>query len=469
MNPAYLPSPHSFPGTISDPETIRLQRESLRASKNQKSLQRGILLLVALLIGEGLLRKMFSFLSLPLFFAKDFLVLYLGLKACLGKLPEAAERIITWQIILVILILPNFLDTSFRDPVLGAFGLKQYCLFPFVGVAVCAAYLPDQREAFRKLITFLAMSLLLTTSVAILQNKLGPGHWLNKTPDGESLAGFSAGGKLRVSSTFIFVAQYTMYLNPMVGFLASFLLLRKKAVTGWQKTLPFLLPIFFIIGMFITGSRGAVIGCCAIIMSGLVLLLFTSGAAKAIRVLLFLGFAGFGYVVVHKVFPDAFAAYDARTTDSAGESHNQEVIERVAGGLFGWTGTLKNLPFFGNGIGQQSNGVDRFSSYASMMRDRWGWMETDQHIVMFEGGVYLLCIWYSFRIFLICFTAVTVLGIRNSSLATCAAFCWGYILVIGVMGTLSIQPPMSIWWWLSIALIMCFREFDKNNTPSKEG
>jgi len=469
MNPAYLPSPDSFPGIISDPEAIRLHRESLRATKNQKSLQRGILLLVALLIGEGLLRKMFSFLSLPLFFAKDFLVFYLGLKACLGKLPEVAERILSLQIIFLILILPNFLDTSFRDPVLGTFGLKQYCLFPFVGVAICAAYLPDQREAFRKLLTFLAMSLLVTTSIAILENKLGAGSWLNKTPDGESLAGFAAGGKLRVSSTFIFVAQYTMYLNPMVGFLASFLILRKKSLTGWQKALPFLLSILFIIGIFITGSRGAVIGCASIILSGVAALLFTSGAAKAIRVLLFLGLAGLGYVVVHKVFPDAFMAYEARSQDSVGVSHSQEVLDRVAGGLFGWTGTLKNLPFFGNGIGQQSNGVDRFSAYASMLRDRYGWMETDQRIVIFEGGIYLFCIWYAFRLFWICFTAVVMLSIRNASLATCAAFCWGYVLVIGVMGTLSIQPPMSIWWWLSIGLIICFREFDKNNTPSKTG
>jgi hypothetical protein len=467
MNSSVSSSENSSLSEKSYHDALRLEREALRAANHQQSLQRGILLLVALMITEGLLRKMFSFLSIPLFFAKDILTLYLGVKASLGKLPEAAERILSWQIILVVLMTPNFLDTSFRDPVLGVFGLKQYCLFPFVGVAVCAAYLPDQREALRKLLTFLALSLLLTTGIAILQNKLGPGHWLNKTPDGESLGGFAAGGKLRVSSTFIFCAQYSMYLNPMVGFLASFLILRKKPVTSFQKALPLLLLVMLIIGMFITGSRGAVVGCLAITMVGTITLLFTSGAEKAIRVILFLLCAVVGYVTIHTVFPDAFAAYDARSVDSAGQSHNEELIARVVSGLVDWTGGIKTVNFLGNGLGTQSNGVDRLSAYASMMRDRWGWMETDQHAVLFEGGIYLVAIWYFFRLFVICYTGFTVINIRNSSLATSAAFCWGYVLIVGVTGTLSMQPPMSIWWWLSIALILCFREFDKNMQSTK--
>jgi hypothetical protein len=467
MNPSLSSSQNPNLSEKAYHDALRLEREAMRASKHQRSLQRGVLILLGLLITEGLLRKMFSFLSIPLFFAKDILTLYLGLKASMGKLPKAAERILSWQVLLVILIAPNFLDTSFRDPILGVFGLKQYCLFPFVAVAVCAAYLPNHREAFRKLLAFLALSLFVTSGVAILQNKLGPGHWLNKTPAGESLAGFSAGGQLRVSSTFIFVAQYSMYLNPMVGFLTSFLILRKKPVTIFQKILPLLLLALFIVGMFITGSRSAVIGGMAITMAGLIALLFTSGASKSIRVLLFLGCAAIGYFAVHQIFPAAFAAYEARSSDSVGQSHNDEIIERVASGLFDWTGGIKTVNFLGNGIGIQSNGVDRISSYAAMMRARWGWMETDQHAVLFEGGIYLIAIWYAFRLFVICFTGFTLLGIRNSSLATCAAFCWGYVLVIGVTGTLSMQPPMSIWWWLSIGLIFCLKEFDANSPAPK--
>ena len=439
--------------------------EIYRTNPHQKSLQRGIMALLTLVIVEGLLRKIFPFLSVPLFFAKDFVVLYLGLKASLGKLPEAGERILTWQIVLLVLMLPCILDTTLRDPVLGVFGTKQYCLFPFVGVTLCAAYLPDQGRELAKLLKFLALSIVLTSALAMLQSRLPTGHWLNTTPDGESLAGFSAGGKLRVSSSFIFVAQYCMYLNAMVGFLASFIMLRKVGRGLWYRLLPVIILCFFIIGVFITGSRTAVVGTLVITVAGSAALLFGSGAAKAVRVFIFLGVAFFVYLAMHAVFPDAFIAYETRSQDQGGVSHNQEVIERIMKGLFDWTGAIKTTPVLGNGLGIQSNGSERLSAWAALMKDRWGWMETDQHMVVFEGGVYLVSIWYSFRLFVIFYTGFCMLAIRDPLKATSAAFCWGFVLVEGVEGTLSIQPPLTIWWWTSIGFILCLREYDKIASP----
>lgn len=439
--------------------------ENPRTNPHQKSLQRGIMVLLTLVIVEGLLRKIFPFLSVPLFFAKDFVVLYLGLKASLGKLPEAGERIFSWQIALLVLMLPCILDTTIRDPILGAFGTKQYCLFPFVGVAFCAAYLPDQGRELAKLLKFLVISIVITSSLAMLQSRLPSEHWLNKTPEGESLAGFSAGGKLRVSSSFIFVAQYCMYLNGMVGILASFIMLRRADLSLLNRLLPVIILCFFIIGVFITGSRTAVIGTLAITVSGSAALLLGSGASKAVRVFLFLGIAYCGYLAMHAVFPDAFVAYEARSQDSGAVSHNQEVMERVVKGLVDWTGAIKTTPVLGNGLGIQSNGSERLSSWAAIMKDRWGWMETDQHMVVFEGGVYLVAIWYSFRLFVIFYTGFCMLVIRDPLKATSAAFCWGFVLVEGVVGTLSIQPPLSIWWWTSIGLILCLREYDKIAPP----
>ena len=439
--------------------------EKTRTNPHQKSLQRGIMVLLTLVIVEGLLRKIFPFLSVPLFFAKDFVVLYLGLKASLGKLPEAGERIFSWQIALLVLMLPCILDTTIRDPILGAFGTKQYCLFPFVGVAFCAAYLPDQGRELAKLLKFLVISIVITSALAMLESRLPPGHWLNKTPEGESLAGFSAGGKLRVSSSFVFVAQYCMYLNGMVGILASFIMLRKVGRSFMDRLLPVIILCFFIIGVFITGSRTAVVGTLAITVAGSTVLLFGSGAAKAVRVFMFLGIAYCGYLAMHVVFPDAFVAYEARSQDSGAVSHNQEVMERVVKGLVDWTGSIKTTPVLGNGLGIQSNGSERLSPWAALMKDRWGWMETDQHMVVFEGGIYLVSIWYSFRLFVIFYTGFCMLVIRDPLKATSAAFCWGFVLVEGVVGTLSIQPPLSIWWWTSIGLILCLREYDKIATP----
>jgi hypothetical protein len=440
--------------------------EKPRTNPHQKSLQRGIMVLLTLVIVEGLLRKIFPFLSVPLFFAKDFVVLYLGLKASLGKLPEAGERIFSWQIALLVLMLPCILDTTIRDPILGAFGTKQYCLFPFVGVAFCAAYLPDQGRELAKLLKFLALSIVATSALAMLESRLPPGHWLNLTPEGESLAGFSAGGKLRVSSSFVFVAQYCMYLNGMVGILASFIMLRKVGRSFMDRLLPVIILCFFIIGVFITGSRTAVVGTLAITVAGSTVLLFGSGAAKAVRVFMFLGIAFVGYLAMHVVFPDAFVVFEARSQGSGGS--NQEVMDRIVKGLVDWTGAIKTTPVLGNGLGIQSNGSERLSPWAALMKDRWGWRETDQLMVLFEGGIYLVTIWYSFRLFVVCYTGLCMLQIRDPLKAASAAFCWGVVVVEGVVGTLSIQPPLTIWWWTSIGLILCLREYDKM-APSLKG
>ena len=373
--------------------------EKPRTNPHQKSLQRGIMALLTLVIVEGLLRKIFPFLSVPLFFAKDFVVLYLGLKASLGKLPEAGERIFSWQIALLVLMLPCILDTTIRDPILGAFGTKQYCLFPFVGVAFCAAYLPDQGR-------------------------------------------------------------------ELVGILASFIMLRKVGRSFMDRLLPVIILCFFIIGVFITGSRTAVVGTLAITVAGSTVLLFGSGAAKAVRVFMFLGIAFVGYLAMHVVFPDAFVVFEARSQGSGGS--NQEVMDRIVKGLVDWTGSIKTTPVLGNGLGIQSNGSERLSPWAALMKDRWGWRETDQLMVLFEGGIYLVTIWYSFRLFVVCYTGLCMLQIRDPLKAASAAFCWGVVVVEGVVGTLSIQPPLTIWWWTSIGLILCLREYDKM-APSLKG
>jgi hypothetical protein len=60
-----------------------------------------------------------------------------------------------------------------------------------------------------------------TTLVAVLQNSLSSSHWINLSVGGESLEAFSAGGYLRVSSTFSFTAQYSWFLVAESFFLAA--------------------------------------------------------------------------------------------------------------------------------------------------------------------------------------------------------------------------------------------------------
>lgn len=81
--------------------------------------------------------------------------------------------------------------------------------------------------------------------------------------------------------------------------------------------------------------------------------------------------------------------------------------------------------------------------------------------MLYEGGMYLFIVWYGFRFWVIASTLRMILSIKDRKLSMPACFAWGYILVIGVTGTLSIQPPMAVWWWLAVGLIYCLKEFDR--------
>jgi hypothetical protein len=137
--------------------------------------------------------------------------------------------------------------------------------------------------------------------------------------------------------------------------------------------------------------------------------------------------------------------------------------KRIQGGLLEWTdGTLEAPPsLFGYGLGVMSNGSDKLSAYAAQWRSSGFWTETDQATTFFEGGWYLVLVWYGFRFWVIGKCLVLVLKLRNLEFRLMACFAWGFILIIGVTGTLAIQPPMAIWWWLAVGLISCLGHFDR--------
>ena len=80
---------------------------------------------------------------------------------------------------------------------------------------------------------------------------------------------------------------------------------------------------------------------------------------------------------------------------------------------------------------------------------------------IFEGGYYLVFTWMGFRIFVVLLAVFTALSIKRSNLFLSAAACTGYIITFGLSGTLGIQPPMAIWFWLAIGNVMVLRQYDR--------
>ncbi|OKS85144.1 hypothetical protein [Mucilaginibacter polytrichastri] len=424
--------------------------------------------LVITLVFEGLLRKLLpSGFGLIIFFFKDVLCLisfFLILKRYFtGKMLTLLKA---WRAIFVAFI-PVFFATIFHDPFLGFFGLKQYLLYVVAGLLVPVAFPPGKIDHFKKFISLFIFLLIPTTLVAILQNSLPGSHWLNRSVDGGSLEGFAAAGYLRVSSTFSFTGQYSWFLNIASGFLAGSFFFPEKPIFKAAKYLSITGVLCLLVGTFITGGRTAVLGTALSLLIGSV---FSS--LKAPKIFLIKGVTAFVLCflllgVVRAAKPEFFAAYDQRSSGSEEKSHSAEIEDRVFGDFFSWTNWLfidDTIPMlFGNGIGVMSNGSEKISVYANEAKNKsGGGLESDYDVTAWEGGIYLMLVWYGFRVWIIVFSIDMWKEITSKKVGLAVSFLLGFIIVTCCYGAVSKQAPISLWLWLSVGCIITLLNYDKS-------
>jgi hypothetical protein len=434
---------------------------------NSRFLLRNLLMfLVILLTFEGLGRKLVAsgIINQAIFFAKDMVVIVMLFVVFNLPANRVQRKLSAILGLFGVALVPLIFLTGLHDPVLAVFGAKQYLLFSVVALSIIAAYIPHGEVALFRLLTLIAVMVVPTTLVAVYQQRLPASHWLNTSTEGGALSAFSAGGYLRVSSTFSFVAQYCMFLNaacyaiPAAMQQASANPIWRLAKSSWV-----LIP-FLLVGMYITGSRGAVVGCTVIVAVGGAFLL-ARGGGQGVR--LAIGVATLAMatlLVLREKHPEYFAAYEARTETVGGVSHGEQMLSRVSNGVFGWTdGLPPRAPasLFGYGLGVMSNGPEKMSKYAASWRTGGFWTETDQSTVLFEGGFYLVIIWYGLRFWIIGQTLLWTVGIKRFKYLFPACFAAGFVTVNGVVGTLSIQPPVAIWWWTAVGVTACMNAFDR--------
>lgn len=422
-----------------------------------RSLRRLLLLLVIVLTFEGLLRKKAPYgLKELIFFSKDLLTLVIGFKVFRMQRPPAIDFLWKAYGIAVFLFIPVLLATAFHDPLLAVFGAKQYLLFPLIGMATFMGFQDTARDEIARFFRWTALLVIPTCLVALLQLRLPADHWLNLSVAGESLEGFSAGGKLRVSSTFPFVSQYAIFLNAEV-YVVMVALSQMEGLKRAAKALYLSLIPLLILSSYITGSRTAVVGNASIVAIACALVLFKFRAGTAIRLGLIVAGLYLAFLGVRHFSPESFVAYAAREEGKL-IGVSSEVQGRTFDSLFGWLegGGIAPPSLLGYGLGVMSNGSNAFSRYAAGWRAGGVWTETDLATTLFEGGFYLIAVWYGFRFYVIYQTARRFLFDVHGQFASSGAFCQAYVILTGAIGTLAIQPPVAIWWWLAVGASLTF-------------
>ena len=423
-----------------------------------------LFILVLLLVFEGLLRKInFAHSSIAIFFLKDFVVAVLGVQVLWLKRSPAIQWLWTTYVVEIVLFVPLLISTAWHDPVLAVFGGKEYLLYPIVGLATFVAFESSTVAEIIAFYRWIALLVIPTTAIALYQLHLPADSWMNMSVAGESLEGFSANGVLRVSSTFSFVAQYCAFLNAEV-FIMAIALSHLSDVRFFRRVIYLSLVPLLILGCYMTGSRGAVLTNLVVLAAACGLSLMKFQARSAIRFVVIIFLLGLTLAATQYAVPDAFQVYSTRE-DGQLVGASSEIRDRVYDSFFGWTSDISTTPLFGYGLGIMSNGSEMLSDYAAVIRGA-NWTETDFASTLFEGGIYMVVVWYLFRYFVIFQCVRRFLAVTNDELSVPMSFAVGVVIVVGMIETLGIQPPIAIWWWFAVGSVLLFWWKSQEPSPS---
>lgn len=420
-------------------------------------LRRLFLLLVVVLVFEGVLRKALpGILGNLLFLAKDGIValmLVLGIQRVRGN----ARVFLALWILFGLSMLPLILLTATHDPILAVFGAKQYILFPGVVIGMSAAYSSSEPREFVQPFRFLCWVIVPLAFLSVVQLKLSPDHWINRGIGGSELSGFSAGGRLRVSGTFSFVAQFSWFLLAWTYSMAAIYAWRSELLPKTRVSVT-LLIVSYLICTYGTASRTAVLGYSAILLVASILIAFRGRGRSITSLVAFGAVIALGLLIAPTLFPEAFEGYEAR---SSGDF--SEISGRLNYALLEWQfgGSRAEDPLFGIGLGVMSNGAGRFSPYAAEVIEQVGWGEVDLANTYLEGGYYLIVVWMGFRAATILYCLSIFMKLRTSAGIFAGAFAMGHLIVQGILGTMGIQPPLALWVWISAGFIMILGDYDR--------
>lgn len=420
--------------------------------------------IILTLVFEGILRKLLPPLAFPIFVLKDVICILSIIAVRDGQSSMTSVGLLKRYYVLVIFFLPVFLRTLFLDPFLAIFGTKQYLLYISLAFLIPKAFPKTEYQSLRKLFKVLPVLLIPTTLIAVLQNALPSGHWLNATVDGQSLEEFTVEGYQRVSSTFSFTAQYSWFLNAICASLFAYMFTfpTRKRIT--QKGLIVVYIVMLLIGAFITGGRTAVLGCGATILIGAFFSLVRSFSYFLKQASGIIVSAGIAMMILRIAKPEYFAAYEIRSAGSGKVSHSEEIGSRIISQFTHWNVWFWNQDaesiLLGNGIGVMTNGSELVSSYSKKIRQSGFWTEDDLSNTLWEGGLYLLLIWGLFRISVIAYCFRTWYAIKSPQLSLASSFYLSFIIVTGLTGALGIQAPLALWFWISVGFLMTLRNIN---------
>ena len=349
--------PHMRPVAVVPPAA------PVHGEKIIKTVRRLIYLYLFLLLIEGALRKwVLPQLANPLLIVRDPVVILIYLFAIAGGVFPRNRFVISISIIAIlswitgILALLPYLPPEVVIFTTG-FGFRSNFLHLPLIFLIPAVFDAEhvKRIGWWTIIGMIPMSVLMA-----LQFKASPDSFINRAAGlGEGQQIQTTGGKIRPPGTFSFITGTIYYLSTVTAFLLH-AALSKLEYKNW---ILFASGLSLIVGIGVSGSRGAVLAVALVVASLSVILLIRPDAmTKFGRNLLLAAIVAWAVSYV-PVFREGVGLLSERFTESA-EAADTTVIggtmERMLSGFTEPLQILNKAPFWGYGLGVGTNGGARF-------------------------------------------------------------------------------------------------------------
>jgi len=403
-----------------------------------------------ILVIEGALRKwVLPQASDMIYFLKDFVIL--GAYINYYCFSSAEKKIIFKDFNIKFLIsfvaiwcLFQAFNPSLGSPLVGIFGLRGYLFYmPLMWL------IPSLFQSESELYKFLRSHLLLLLPVGILgiaQFFLPPSSPLNVYANDEATAAtFGAINAVRVTGTFSYINNYTVYLLVCFGLLIFFLSINQSR---WWWLLSICELFLVTVNSFMTGSRGVVIASVLFLIGYLGIKGFTQ-PASTLRLIKQLLLPVMIVAIAASIwFRPAIDAFWLRSTSS------DSVFERV---LYSFTQPFefikyKELDGYGTGATHQAAPVLREILGLPAGESIPVGYEPEMGRVALELGPIGFLLWYGLRVSIIIALWSVFLKLKSPFLRQLALTAF-LIQAIQISGQLVFHHTFSVYYWFLSSFI----------------
>ena len=247
-----------------------------------------------------------------------------------------------------------------------AFGVRTFVLhMPLIWV-VSAVFGRKEIVTLGKWVLYLAPFLAI---LMVIQFEVGPDHWLNVASlKGGTQIG-SVSGRIRPPAVFSFITGPIHYFAlctafTMAGFLKKDLFPRGWLIAG---------VVSILLAMAVSASRGLVLGCAMVGLSGVIAGLRTGKNVGGIIVLAVVLLLTGGVLSRFSVLQQGSAAFGERWTseEDSGGSGGKLVASRYGQSFMSAFDWAERVPIFGFGVGVSSNLATERKNFEAPVEGEW--------------------------------------------------------------------------------------------------